>query len=127
MFVSSGDSEGVWIEPQALKSLETIHVQRYSPEEGDKMIKDRGGKMGVGSDYASDFVVLNPQNLKTVSGKKISLKVKVDSSLTSPPQMYRANEQENFRTWYKVDAEISGGVASFQTEQGKYFVMPSFL
>lgn len=116
------DKEGVWIEPQALKSLETIQIQRYSPDEGEKMIKDRGGKMGVGSDYASDFVVLNPQNLRTVGGKKISVKVKVDSSVTSPPQMFRANEQENFRTWYKVDAEISDGVASFQTEQGGAYV-----
>ena len=85
------------------------------------MLQAKGGKMGVGNEYASDFVVLNPQNLKTEDGKKILVKMKVDSSVTSPPQIFRSNEQESFRTWYKVDAEVSGGVASFQTSQGKSF------
>ena len=83
------------------------------------MIKEKGGKMGVGNEYASYFVVVSPQDLKTVDCKKMTMKMKVDSSVTSPPQIYRSSEQENFRTWYKVDAEINDGVASFQTSQGR--------
>ena len=119
VFLCSG-AEGIWVQAEALTGLETIFVERYSAENGHKMITEMGGKMGVGSDYASDFIVLNPQTLVTEGGKVMTIKFKVDTSLTESIQVYRSNEKQKYLTWYKVDTEVKDGVATIQTNKGRF-------
>ena len=85
------------------------------------MIDDKGGRMGVGHGYASDFLVVNPQTLET--GKKFQIGMNVDSSAASKIQFYRSSEDMDLKTWFKVDSSVSDGFATLETDKGNYAFM----
>ena len=87
-----------------------------SSDDGQKMIEEKGGRMGVGHGYASDFLVVNPHSLETK--KKFKIGMKVDSSVTSKIQFYRSSDALDLKTWFKVDSSISDGFATMETDEG---------
>ena len=117
MFFFSG--QHVTFEVGALSQLQTISVEALSANDGQEMIDEMQGKMGVGSGYASGFLVVNPQSLQT--NKHFTLGMKVDSTPASNIQFYRSSDAANLKIWLKVDADISDGFAIVKTNQGKYF------
>ena len=104
-------------EPETLPQLQAISVKLMSPDEGQKMIEEQGGRMGVGNDYASDFLEVSPQSLKTK--RTFVIGMKVDSSITSKIQFYRSSDALDLKTWYKVDSSISNGFATLEADEGK--------
>lgn len=113
-------NEGIWIEADTLTQLEVLEVEVLSHDDGEKLIESKSGKMGVGNGYASKFVVLRPESLVTRNGKKFKIKMKVDDGATSKTQLFWSSTAENLKTWYKMDAEISDGYATFETNKGKH-------
>ena len=103
---------------ESLPQLQSISVELMSAEDGEKMIDDKGGRMGVGHGYASDFLVVNPQTLET--GKKFQIGMNVDSSAASKIQFYRSSEDMDLKTWFKVDSSVSDGFATLETDKGNY-------
>merc|ERR1719494_579891 len=86
------------------------------------MINTKGGKIDqIGSGYASGFLVVSPQGKLTKEGEKVTMKLKVDSESMSQTKIYRGQEGD-LATWEEMDADISDGVASFQTDQGGLYV-----
>lgn len=116
-------------EPETLTQLQPISVELMSPDDGQKMIEEKGGRMGVGNDYASDFLVVSPHALKTK--RKFVIGMKVDSSITSKIQFYRSSDALDLKTWYKVDSSISDGFATLEADEGSktflYSLEGSFL
>ena len=107
-------------EAEALSQLQPISVELMSAEDGDKMIEERGGRMGVGSGYASAFLAVNPHSLET--HKKFKIGMKIDSSAASKVQFYRSSDDMDLKTWYKVDSTISDDFATVETDKGKTFI-----
>lgn len=105
-------------ESETLPQLQSISLELMSAEDGQKMIDDKGGRMGVGHGYASDFLVVNPQTLET--GKKFKIGMNVDSSAASKIQFYRSSEDMDLKTWFRVDSSISDGFATLETDKGNY-------
>ena len=104
--------------PETLSQLQPITVELMSADEGQKMIDEKGGRMGVGHGYASDFLTVNPHSLET--GKMFTIGMKVDSSATSKIQFYRSSDALGLKTWYKVNtADTSDGFATLETNEGK--------
>ena len=101
----------------ALSQLQTISVEVLSSDDGEEVMKNKDGKMGVGSGYASSFMIVNPQSLQT--DKTFTIGMNVDSSPTSTIQFFRSSDAANWKTWYKVDSEIDDGFATVKTDQGK--------
>ena len=87
-----------------------------SPSEGQKMIEEKGGRMGVGHGYASDFLTVNPHSLETK--KKFTIGMKVDTSVTSKIQFYRSSDAFDLKTWFKVDSSIKDGFATLKADEG---------
>ncbi|XP_078384681.1 protein DD3-3-like [Oculina patagonica] len=114
------DGQYVAFTSDALPQLQSISVELLSAEDGQKMIDDKGGRMGVGHGYASDFLVVNPQTLET--DKKFKIGMKVDSSATSKIQFFRSSEDMDLKTWYKVDSSVSDGFATVETDKGGIYV-----
>lgn len=75
-----------------------------------------GAPVDVGDGYASNFMVINPQEKLTEGGKKFSVTLKVDSSMSGPVNVYKADK--NKPQWEKVDADINDGVAKMQVDSG---------
>lgn len=108
-------------ESESLPQLQSISLELMSAEDGQKMIDDKGGRMGIGHGYASDFLVVNPQTLET--GKKFQIGMNVDSSAASRIQFYRSSEDMDLKTWFKVDSSVSDGFATLDTNKGNYAFM----
>lgn len=108
-------------ESESLPQLQSISLELMSAEDGQKMIDDKGGRMGIGHGYASDFLVVNPQTLET--GKKFQIGMNVDSSAASKIQFYRSSEDMDLKTWFKVDSSVSDGFATLDTNKGNYAFM----
>ena len=130
-------------EAEALSQLQPISVELMSAEDGDKMIEERGGRMGVGSGYASAFLAVNPHSLET--NKKFKIGMKIDSSaaskvqfyrssddmstlyqvlrsISSKVQFYRSSDDMDLKTWYKVDSTISDDFATVETDKGNTLI-----
>lgn len=105
-------------ESESLPQLQSISLELMSAEDGQKMIDDKGGRMGIGHGYASDFLVVNPQTLET--DKKFQIGMNVDSSAASTIQFYRSSEDMDLKTWFKVDSSVSDGFATVKTDKGNY-------
>lgn len=115
------DGQHVTFSPETLPRLQPITVQLLSADQGDKMIKEKGGRMGVGHGYASDFLTVNPHSLKTE--KKFKIGMKVDSSAASKIQFYHSSDAMGLKTWFKVsDVDISDGFAVLETSEGGVYV-----
>lgn len=95
-----------------------------SAEDGQKLIDEKGGRMGVGHGYASDFLVVHPQTLET--NKKFKIGMKVDSSAASKIQFYRSSEDMDLKTWYKVDFSVSDDFATLETDKGNFTLILFF-
>ncbi|KAK3753506.1 hypothetical protein QZH41_018003, partial [Actinostola sp. cb2023] len=110
--------EGITFKPKTLSQMQNIQIERMSSEKGDEMIKSKNGKMGVGNDYASDFLLINPQSLKT--DKKFTVKMGFKSGVTDDIEVYRSDDDEGLRTWYQVvdSTTAEGSVVEFQTDKG---------
>ena len=121
LYFYSSSGQFVKFESESLPQLQSISLELMSAEDGQKMIDDKGGRMGVGHGYASDFVVVNPQTLETV--KKFQIGMNVDSSAASKIQFYRSSEDMDLKTWFKVDSSVSDGFATLQTDKGNYVFM----
>lgn len=102
--------------PETLEQLQSISVELMSPDEGQKMIDEKGGRMGVGHAYASDFLAVNPHSLETK--KKFFIGMKVDKSVTSKIQFYRSSDALDLKTWFRVDSTISNGFATLEADEG---------
>ena len=114
-FIFSG--QHVTFSPETLPRLQQITVQLMSADQGDKMIKEKGGRMGVGHGYASDFLTVKPHSLRTE--KKFKIGMKVDSSAASKIQFYHSSDEMDLKTWFKVsDVDISDGFAVLETSEG---------
>jgi len=89
-----------------------------SSEKGDEMIKSKNGKILVGNDYASDFLMISPHSLKT--DKKFEVKMGYKSGVTDDIEVYRSDDDEGLRTWYRVDATTSSeeNMVKFETNRG---------
>lgn len=105
-------------ESESLPQLQSISLELMSAEDGQEMIDDKGGRMGIGHGYASDFLVVNPQTLET--GKKFKIGMNVDSSAASKIQFYRSSEDLDLKTWFKVDSSVSNDFATLETDKGNY-------
>ncbi|XP_058950306.2 protein DD3-3 [Pocillopora verrucosa] len=114
------DGQHVTFEAEALSQLQPISVELMSADDGDKMIEERGGRMGVGSGYASAFLAVNPHSLET--NKKFKIGMKIDSSAASKVQFYRSSDDMDLKTWYKVDSTISDDFATVETDKGGIYV-----
>ena len=113
-------------EQGSLPQLQAISVELMSAEDGQKMIEEKGGRMGVGQGYASDFLAVNPHSLET--DKKFKIGMKVDSSAATEIQFYRSSDDMDLKTWYKVDSTISEGFATIETDKGnQYSFVHSFI
>lgn len=121
LYFYSSSGQFVKFESESLPQLQSISLELMSAEDGQKMIDDKGGRMGVGHGYASDFVVVNPQTLETV--KKFQIGMNVDSSAASKIQFCRSSEDMDLKTWFKVDSSVSDGFATLQTDKGNYVFM----
>lgn len=75
-----------------------------------------GGSVDFGDGYASNFLVIEPQEKLTEGDKKFSVTLKVDSSTSGTVTIYKSDK--NSPQWRKVDAEIDDGVAKMQVDSG---------
>jgi hypothetical protein len=122
MFFSSG-VQGVWVQRGTFTSLKPIALEEWSKSDGEAQIEAMGGSVDVGESYASNFLVINPQEKLTDGDKKFSVTLKVDSSMSGTVTVYKADK--NNLQWRKVDADIDDGVAKMQVDSGTY--MPVLL
>lgn len=83
-----------------------------------------GASVDVGDSYASNFLVINPQEKLTEGDKKFSVTLKVDSSMSGTVTVYKADK--NNLQWRKVDADIDDGIAKMQVDSGMLFKLSSF-
>ncbi|XP_020892365.1 protein DD3-3 [Exaiptasia diaphana] len=114
--------EGITFKPKTLAQMQNIQVERMPSDKGDEMIKGKNGKMGVGNDYASDFLVISPHSLKT--DQKFEVKMGYKSGVTDDIEVYRSDDDEGLRTWYQVEAKTSSedNMVTFQTDKGGVYV-----
>ena len=77
-----------------------------------------GGSVDMGDSYASNFLVINPQEKVTEGDKTFTVTMKVDSSMSGTVSVYKTTEK-NAAQWHKVDADIEDGIAKMQQDQGK--------
>ena len=118
--VSCFRDESIAVEAGTFSQLQEIQVEVLPADEGETFVESQGGKVGVGDDYASNFVVIRPEEMPAKDGKKLKIKMKVDDGAkTSTIELFRGSPSENLVTWYKVEAEINEGYATFETEKGE--------
>lgn len=79
-----------------------------------------GASVDVGDGYASNFLVVNPQEKLTEGDKKFSVTMKVDASMSGTVTVYKADA--NSPQWRKVDADIDDGVAKMQVDSGMCYL-----
>jgi len=118
LYFYSLSGQFVKFESESLPQLQSISLELMSAEDGHKMIDDKGGRMGIGHGYASDFLVVNPQTLET--DKKFQIGMNVDSNAASKIQFYRSSEDMDLKTWFKVDSTVSDGFATVKTDKGNH-------
>lgn len=114
------DGQHVTFGPEALTQLQTITVELMTADDGQRMIEERGGRMGVGHGYASNFLIVNPHSLKT--SNKFVIGMKVDSGVTSKIQFYRSSDALDLKTWFKVDSSMNDGLATLEVREGGVYV-----
>lgn len=102
--------------PEALTQVQTITVELMTADDGQRMIEERGGRIGVGHGYASNFLIVNPHSLKT--SNKFVIGMKVDSGVTSKIQFYRSSDALELKTWFKVDSYMNDGLATLDVREG---------
>jgi hypothetical protein len=122
MIIISSGVQGVWVQRGTFTSLKPISLEEWSKSEGEAKVEAMGGSVDVGDSYASNFLVIDPQEKLTEGDKKFSVTLKVDSSMSGTVTVYKSDK--NNPQWQKVDADIDDGVAKMQVDSGKIFEQP---
>ena len=115
-FVFFSNVQGVWVQRGTFSSLKPITLEEWSKSDGEARAEAMGASVDVGDGYASNFLVVNPQEKLTEGDKKFSVTMKVDSSMSGTVTVYKADA--NSPQWRKVDADIDDGVAKMQVDSG---------
>ena len=123
MFFFSSGVQGVWVQRGTFSSLKPLTLEEWSKKDGEARVEAMGGSVDVGDSYASNFLVISPQEKLTQGDKKFSVTLKVDSSMSGTVTVYKSDE--NNPQWRKVDAEIEDGIAKMQVDSG-IFISPLY-
>ncbi|XP_078594983.1 protein DD3-3-like [Branchiostoma floridae x Branchiostoma japonicum] len=114
------DAAVVTVPRGTLSGLQKMRLEEWEPEAGEDLLESRQASINVGSDYASNYILISPTDKITQGDKTFKVNMKVNSGVSNVA-IYHANP-DSFTSWSKLNAEISGGVASFQVDRGGLFV-----
>lgn len=106
----------MWVDRGTFNSLKPITLEEWSKSDGESQVEAMGRSVDVGDSYASNFLVINPQEKLTDGDKKFSVTLKVDSSMSGTVNVYKSDK--NNPEWRKVDSNIEDGVAKMQVDSG---------
>ncbi|XP_070559546.1 protein DD3-3-like [Ptychodera flava] len=112
----------VTIERGTFEDLQRLQLEVWGVEQGEAALASQGRKISVGANYASDYVVLYPQQQMTPDDKVLTMKMKVTMPSTDDYSVYRTNS-ENFASWHKVSAQLVGDEVIFETDRGGVYVV----
>lgn len=110
------NAQGIWVKRGTFQKLHDISLEEWSKNDGEARVKAMGISVDVGDSYASDFLVIHPQEKITSDDKKFSVTLKVDSSMSGTVTVYKANK--NNPRWRKVGAHMKDGIATMQVDSG---------
>jgi len=116
-----GEVAAVNIERDILDGLHKVQLESWSVAQGERIQKEQGYKLNVGSDYASDYIVLHPQQKIAQDEKTFTMKMKVTMPSTDDIGIYRSTDN-NLGSWQRIKAEVKGHEVTFQTDMGGIYV-----
>lgn len=116
LIIFCSNVQGVWVQRGTFSGLKAISLEEWSSSNGEARLESMGGSVDFGDGYASNFLVIEPQEKLTEGDKKFSVTLKVDSSTSGTVTIYKSDK--NSAQWRKVDAEIDDGVAKMQVDSG---------
>ena len=102
--------------------MKSISIEELPKAEGEAQVEAMGGSVDVGDDYASNFLIINPQEKLTDGDKMFTVTMKVESGTAGTATVYKTNKNSKGR-WVKVDAEINEGVAKMQVNEGNLILI----
>jgi hypothetical protein len=70
--------------------------------------------------FISDFYVLYPEEITVAEGQTVEIRFDVEPASLEEVVVYRTKSGSS--AWTKVDSDVKGGVASFQTSEGGVYV-----
>ncbi|KAK6176566.1 hypothetical protein SNE40_014827 [Patella caerulea] len=111
------------VEKRVFDLLHLLRAEEWPVEEGTRQISSKEKELNVGDEFASDFLVIYPQEKITKPDKTFTVQMEVDDS-KNEVQIYRSNS-DNFAAWTKVPAEIKDGKAVFSVQEGGVYVARS--
>ncbi|XP_067940540.1 protein DD3-3-like [Watersipora subatra] len=104
-----------------LSRLTYIKMEHWPAEVGHQKIKDAEQSLTVGTGYASDFVVISPENDITGDSKVFQIDLKLHNDAGNNVKVYRSYSQ-HFSSWEHIAAEVTDGRAVFQVRGGGVYV-----
>ncbi|CAL1539911.1 unnamed protein product [Lymnaea stagnalis] len=107
------------IEENTLESLTQIRIEKLSIDEGKQALKKANRDLTEGDDFASDFFIINPDNLISGEGKTFTLELKLSDD-SDGVDIYHAST--DYSGWSKISANIGDGVARVQASSGGVYV-----
>ncbi|XP_077997419.1 protein DD3-3-like isoform X2 [Glandiceps talaboti] len=116
-----GEVAAVNIERDILSELHQIQLEAWSIAQGERVQEEQGHKMTAGSAYASDYIVLHPQQKLTQEDKTFIMKMKVTMPSTDEIKIFHSTN-DNLGSWQRIKAEVKGHEVTFETDMGGIYV-----
>ncbi|XP_005096259.1 protein DD3-3 [Aplysia californica] len=112
------------VEENTFSSLKNVRLEKWSVSEGEAAMSRVNRALGAGDDYASDFVVLQPENLieEGDDDKFFTLRIQLSDDSDDVDVYYAPSD---FSAWSKADAHVGGGVATVRAQHGGVYVARS--
>ncbi|XP_006822467.2 protein DD3-3-like [Saccoglossus kowalevskii] len=113
---------GIHVERDTLDDLYKFQMEVWAAKQGEAAMHQIGRQISVGTGYASDYVVLHPQQKVTQDDKTFTMKIKVTHPTTEDIAVYRSNA-DTFSSWHRVSAVKQGDSVLFETQEGGVYVV----
>ncbi|XP_033116568.1 protein DD3-3-like [Anneissia japonica] len=104
-----------------LSQLFDIRLEEWTPEVGEKIVESYGREVNVGKQYESNFIVVGPQVALTEEGKTFTMQINLNDDSYDVLTVYYSNDE--YKTWNKIDAELSNDKVSFEAQFGATYIV----
>uniref|UniRef100_A0A0B7ALW1 Protein DD3-3 n=3 Tax=Arion vulgaris TaxID=1028688 RepID=A0A0B7ALW1_9EUPU len=108
------------VEEGTFDSLKIVRLEMLSETDGVNKLKAANRELKEGDNFASDFIVIQPQELfSNQQDKSFTLDMKISDD-SNGVEIYHANI--DYTVWSKVEARIQDGRATVQARSGGVWV-----
>jgi len=118
-FTLQSGKAGMYVPRGTFAELKEFSMESWSEEQGTARMEQLNREL-PSDKVASEFIVIYPEDNLGAQNNGMTVEIEVDPGTTDSVVIYRSSTGSP--VWTKVDADITEGIAQFQTMEGGVYV-----